>query len=185
MFRRTPGPDLIEGLFVAHFDSIYRFAACRVGRDAALDVAAETFTRALRSLDRLDPERDGRSWLFGIATNVLHHHHRAEARRIRAYAAVARQPGPQRQEGHDSENDSLAKTCLVEALVALDAGDREALLLFAWADLSYEEIATALEIPLGTVRSRIHRARRVLRASLSEIPPSDDPYIAVVGGEEA
>src|SRR5262245_27039614 len=141
MFRRTPRPDAIEGLFVAHFDSIYRFAAYRVGRDAALDVAAETFARALRSIDRLDPERDGRCWLFGIATNVFRHHHRAEERRIRAYSAVVELPRPQRHKGDDSENESLAKTCLVEALVALDARDREALLLFAWADLSYEEIA--------------------------------------------
>jgi RNA polymerase sigma-70 factor, ECF subfamily len=185
MFRRTPGPDAIEGLFIAHFDSIYRFAAYRVGRDAALDVAAETFARALRGIDRLDPERDGRCWLFGIATNVLRHHHRAEERRIRAYSAVAQLPLPQRQNCDDSDKESLAKTCLIEALVALEPRDREALLLFAWADLSYEEIATALEIPLGTVRSRIHRARGLLRDSLSERSTSGAPRIAVAGGEEA
>jgi RNA polymerase sigma-70 factor (ECF subfamily) len=57
---------------------------------------------------------------------------------------------------------------LVDALVRLDARDREALLLFAWAELTYEEVATALDIPIGTVRSRIHRARRALRESLGD-----------------
>jgi len=56
MLRRTRSPEPIEGLFVAHFGSIYRFAACRVGRDAALDIAAETFAQALRSAARLDTE---------------------------------------------------------------------------------------------------------------------------------
>src|SRR6476619_7141059 len=88
MFRRTPSPRAIEGLFLDHFGSIYRFAACRVGRDAAFDIAAETFAQALRSLDRLDAERDARAWLFGIATNVLGHHRRAEQRRFRAYMTV-------------------------------------------------------------------------------------------------
>ena len=184
MFRRTRDPDRIEGLFVAHFGSIYRFAAYRVGRDAALDVAAETFAQALRSAGQLDPERDARAWLFGVATNVLRHHRRAEERRIRAYAAFAGRHAAQGT-GPSVEDEGPAKARLVEALVGLDARDRETLLLFAWADLSYEEIATALEIPLGTVRSRIHRARRVLRESLSERVVSSDDHVPIVAGEEA
>ena len=184
MFRRTPSPQAIEGLFLDHFGSIYRFAACRVGRDAALDIAAETFAQALRSLDRLDAERDARAWLFGIATNVLRHHRRAEQRRFGAYMTVRGLHEASGEDGQSGEDDSLAREHLVEALVSLDARDRETLLLFAWADLSYEEIATALEIPLGTVRSRIHRARHVLRESLSERPESSDHHIAIVAGEE-
>ena len=184
MFRRTPSPRAIEGLFLDHFGSIYRFAACRVGRDAALDIAAETFAQALRSLDRLDAERDARAWLFGIATNVLRHHRRAEQRRFRAYMTVGGLREPSGEDGQGGEDDSLTKERLVEALVSLDARDRETLLLFAWADLSYEEIATALEIPLGTVRSRIHRARHVLRETLSERPECSERHIAIVAGEE-
>ena len=88
------------------------------------------------------------------------------------------------EDGQGGEDDTLARERLVEALVSLDARDRETLLLFAWADLSYEEIATALEIPLGTVRSRIHRARHVLRESLSKRPECSERPIAIVAGEE-
>jgi RNA polymerase sigma-70 factor (ECF subfamily) len=183
MFRRVRSPEAIEALFAEHFDSIYRFAVYRVGRDAAADVAAETFAQALRSADRMDPTRDGRAWLFGIASNVIRHHRRAEERRIRAYAAVERQSDMAGTNGHP-ESEILARTCLVESLVQLDARDREALLLFAWADLTYEEIATALEIPLGTVRSRIHRARHVLRES-SGYGDVSSSELAVAGREEA
>jgi RNA polymerase sigma-70 factor (ECF subfamily) len=184
MFRRTRSPDAIEALFVDHFDSIYRFAVCRVGRDAAVDIAAETFAQALRSAERMDPARDARAWLFGIANNVIRHHRRAEERRIRAYATVERQSDAAGRTGH-AESEVFLRARLVEALVLLDARDREALLLFAWADLSYEEIATALQIPLGTVRSRIHRARRVLRESLGDSGVLSPGELAVAGREEA
>ena len=185
MFRRTNSPHAIERLFADHFGSIYRFAACRVGRDAALDIAAETFAQALRSFGNLDPERDAQAWLFGVATNVLRHHRRAEERRIRAYAAFAGLHASQREgAAHGVAEEELTRARLVEALVGLDARDRETLLLFAWADLSYEQIATALEIPLGTVRSRIHRARRYLRESLGENVVNGGD-VAVVAGEEA
>jgi RNA polymerase sigma-70 factor, ECF subfamily len=184
MIPRMRRPESIEGLFVAHFSSIYRFAVYRVGRDAAVDVAAETFAQAVRSGDRLDPARDARAWLFGIASNVIRHHRRTEERRIRAYAAVERQLGEPGTSGHPAEPDDSMRTRLVEVLERLDARDREALLLFVWADLSYEEIATALGIPLGTVRSRIHRARRVLREGVRDrVPMTGD--LAVAAGEEA
>jgi RNA polymerase sigma factor (sigma-70 family) len=184
MIPRMRSPESIEGLFVAHFSSIYRFAVYRVGRDAAVDVAAETFAQAVRSVDRLDTARDARAWLFGIASNVIRHHRRTEARRIRAYAAVESQLGAPGTSGRAVDADDSMRTRLVEVLERLDTRDREALLLFAWADLSYEEIATALGIPLGTVRSRIHRARRDLREGLRDrVPTTGD--LAVAAGEEA
>jgi RNA polymerase sigma-70 factor (ECF subfamily) len=182
MFRRSRNPDAIEALFAAHFDPIYRFASARVGREAALDVAAEAFAQALRSADRLDPARDPRPWLFGIASNVIRHQRRAEQRRIRAYAAVERQFEAADTNDH-ADSEVFLRPRLVDALFRLDARDREALLLFAWADLTYEEIATALQIPLGTVRSRIHRARRILRESLEDSGLVSIANVAV--GEEA
>ena len=167
MFRRSRNAAAIATLFVDHFDPIYRFASSRVGRDAATDIAAETFAQALRSIDRMDPARDARPWLFGIANNVIRHHHRAEKRRLRAYAALERQSDVAGPNGHP-ESETLMRASLVQALLRLDARDRDALLLFAWAELTYEEVATALDIPIGTVRSRIHRARRALRESLGD-----------------
>jgi RNA polymerase sigma-70 factor (ECF subfamily) len=183
MFRRSPNAGPFATLFADHFDPIYRFAASRVGHDAATDIAAETFAQALRSVDRLDPTRDARPWLFGIANNVIRHHRRAEKRRLRAYAALERQPDHAGRHGHP-ESETLMRARLVDALVRLDARDRDALLLFAWAELTYEQVATALDIPLGTVRSRIHRARCVLRESLADSSVSGS-QLAVVGREEA
>jgi RNA polymerase sigma factor (sigma-70 family) len=165
MLRRED-PRRIEPLYRAHFDAIFRFAACRVGRDAALDVAAETFAQALRRIDRLDPARDARPWLFGVAVNVLRHHHRTERRRLAAYARA------QASELHHAHEVCGRDAGVADALLELQPGDRDALLLFAWADLSYEEIAAALDIPVGTVRSRINRARRLLRAALTTPEPA-------------
>jgi RNA polymerase sigma factor (sigma-70 family) len=178
--RLRTDPSPIEPLYRAHFDAIFRYAACRVGRETALDVAAETFAQALRSLSRLDTQRDPRPWLFGIAANVLRHHRRAESRRLRAYeraggdeATLAPDPaGPGRRP-------------LVEALATLHPGDREALLLFAWADLSYDEVGAALQIPVGTVRSRINRARRILRAALATDHDAAHPALSLAAGEES
>jgi RNA polymerase sigma factor (sigma-70 family) len=183
MFRRAT-PEPIEELFTAHFAAIYRFAAGRVGQDAAVDIAAETFAQALRSVNRLDPARDARAWLFGIANNVIRHHRRAEQRRMRAYAAVAGQPDRRPNANGNAADQSTQRARLVEALVGLDVGDRETLLLLAWADLSYDEIAIALNVPLGTVRSRIHRARRVIRESLGSNDVVASAELATVAGEE-
>lgn len=179
--RGDPAP--IEPLFRAHFDAIYRYASCRVGREVALDVAAETFAQALRSLGRLDPERDARAWLFGIAANVLSHHRRAEARRLSAYARVGGHEGASTRAG-SPEDGSHRRELLINALTDLKQRDREAILLLAWADLSYEEIAEALSVPVGTVRSRINRARRLMQSALTPIGDGQpDPAIAVA--EEA
>lgn len=164
---RKRDPSAIEPLYRAHFDAIFRYTACRVGRDVAMDVTSETFAQALRSFDRLDTQRDARAWLFGVATNVLRHHRRAEVRRLRAYERAAQLRG-ETASGPDSVDPRQAD--LIAALGDLEPGDREALLLFAWADLSYDEIAEALAVPTGTVRSRIHRARRALRAALLTDP---------------
>jgi RNA polymerase sigma-70 factor (ECF subfamily) len=165
MVRRRRDPAPIEPLYRAHFDAIYRYASCRVGREVALDVAAETFTQALRSLGRLDPERDARAWLFGIAANVLRHHRRAEARRLHAYARVGGREAASTR-ARTIEDGSARREVLIKALTELKPGDREAILLLAWADLSYDEIAEALSVPIGTVRSRINRARRLMQSAL-------------------
>jgi RNA polymerase sigma-70 factor, ECF subfamily len=148
-----------EALFEDHFDAIYGYLARRVGPDIARDLAAETFTRAYAGRKRFDPERgEPRAWLFGIANNLLRHHYRDEERRLRAFARVE-PPG---------REASPEEPAVAEALSALSRDERDVLLLFAWADLSYEQIAETLHLPIGTVRSRLNRARTHMRDQLSK-----------------
>lgn len=155
-------PLVFATIFDRHHDAVHRYLARRVGPDLADDLAAETFTTAFDVRRRYDTAHpDARPWLFGIATNLLRHHRRGEARRLRAYARLDRPADADDGFGGiearlDAER---AGPAIAEALMRLSAGERDVLLLFAWADLRYEEIAVALRIPVGTVRSRLHRAR--------------------------
>ncbi len=151
-------------MFERHFVAVHRYAQQRVGLSAADEIAAETFLVAFDRRRRYDGgQTSARPWLLGIATNLVRHHWRAERRKLIAYArTVAREPAAQAQEASSPPAPPF-DAALAEALRALAAEDRDALLLFVWADLSYEEIAEALGVPIGTVRSRISRARRRLR----------------------
>lgn len=145
-------PEVFALLFDRHFEAIHGYAQRRVGPALAEEIAAETFTRAFDQRRRYDATyEDARPWLLGIAANVMRRHWRSERRRLDAYARSARRG--------DSELSTPIATELVAALKSLPRREREPLLLFAWADLTYEEISFALEVPLGTVRSRISRAR--------------------------
>lgn len=164
-------PLVFATVFDRHYDSVHRYLARRVGPDLADDLAAETFTEAFDVRLRFDTERpDARPWLFGIATNLLRHHYRSEARRLRAYARLDRPATPNDAFGEiemrlDAER---AGPAIAAAVARLSADERDVLLLLAWADLRYEEIAVALRIPIGTVRSRLNRARRRLRELIGE-----------------
>ena len=170
--------------FDRHYDAVYRYLARRVGLDTASELASETFTTAFDVRRRYDLGRpDARPWLFGIATNLVRHHRRSEGRRLRAYARLDIPTGD--DGGLTGIEDRLdardLAPVMATALLHLSQGDRDTVLLFAWADLRYEDIAVALGIPIGTVRSRLHRARRQLReliaASGRYLP--DDAYAEV------
>jgi RNA polymerase sigma-70 factor (ECF subfamily) len=114
--------------------------------------------------------------LFGIATNLVRHHVRGERRRLIAYARTGVDPVFQPDmDAVDSRVDAGALgPRLALGLASLRAAERDVLLLYAWADLGYEEIAQALSIPVGTVRSRLHRARRRVRELLEAGGQSGD-----------
>ena len=152
-------------VFDRHYDAVHRYLARRVGPDLADDLAAETFTEAFEARLRFDTTRpNARPWLFGIATNLLRHHHRSEARRLRAYARLDRPASDDAPSEIETRLDAeRAGPAIAEVVGRLSADERNVLLLFAWADLRYEEIAVALRIPIGTVRSRLNRARGRLR----------------------
>jgi RNA polymerase sigma-70 factor (ECF subfamily) len=164
-------PLVFGVVFDRHYDAVHRYLARRVGSDLADDLAAETFTTAFEVRRRYDTAHpDARPWLFGIATNLVRHRRRGEARRLRAYARLDRPADPDGGFGGvEARLDAgRAGPAIADALNRLSAGDRDVLLLFAWADLHYEEIAVALRIPVGTVRSRLHRARRRVRELLGD-----------------
>jgi RNA polymerase sigma factor (sigma-70 family) len=168
-------PEAFAALYDRHAGPIHRFAGRRLGDQLADDVVGETFLAAFRRRKRYDLRRaDARPWLYGIAANVIGKHRRAEVRMLRAFARTGADPVAA---GHADLVDSRVCAAAVQrdlaaALAALTAGDRDVLLLIAWADLSYEETAAALGIPVGTVRSRLHRARRKVREALGGQDPT-------------
>jgi RNA polymerase sigma factor (sigma-70 family) len=166
------GAALSAAAFTRLFDEyaagLYRYLAGQVGVWAAEDLVAETFLLAWAQRDGYDPDRAApRAWLYGIATNLARRYHRQQERASRAAGRVA---GRQLDdEAHDQRvaervDAQVRAAQLAGALALLAPGDREVLLLSSWAGLNTVEIAAALSIPEGTVRSRLHRARRWLRA---------------------
>ena len=166
-------PARFAELFDRHFPAIHRYLRRRVGPELADDLAAETFTQAFARRRHYRAEQpDAAPWLYGIAANLLRQHTRAEQRRLRAYARVPRDPdGHDHGDGVAERVDACAAGRRVAAVLAdLPADQREVLLLYAWGDLDGAAIARALDLPAGTVRSHLHRARQRLRRALGWTP---------------
>jgi RNA polymerase sigma-70 factor (ECF subfamily) len=158
-----------EAAFDAEFASLHRYLARRVGA-AADELAADTFAVAFRNWDRLDPERPVRPWLYGIAANLMRHHWRKERRMLRAYARSGVDPVFADEDAAAERADADARHReLATALAELRKDEREILLLNAWAELTDAEIADALGLPIGSVKSRLSRTREKLRNQLGEI----------------
>ncbi|MCW2983716.1 MAG: sigE 11 [Conexibacter sp.] len=160
--RSLREPAAFDALFVRHHTAIRRYLYARIGEPAlAEDLAAETFVRAFAARARFCDQGHGvRPWLFQIATNLLRDELRARGRR-----SVAAVPG----EISVAPPGLPADPALGALLRELPREQLEVLLLHAWADLGYEEIAAALGIRVGTVRSRLHRARTHLKRALPTI----------------
>ncbi|MEV4420689.1 RNA polymerase sigma factor [Patulibacter sp. NPDC049589] len=160
-----------EAVFDRHFAAIHRFAAHRIDRDAADEIAAETFVRAYAARMRAHTvEGSLRAWLCTIANNLVRDELRRRERagraglRLRGTEASA---GPRAAAALDPARGLPRDPALDDAVAALREEEREALLLLAWGELSYAEIAVATGVALGTVRSRLHRAREDVRARLA------------------
>jgi RNA polymerase sigma factor (sigma-70 family) len=164
-------PQRFALLFDRHALAVHRYVASRVRPEDVDDVVSETFVTAFRTRARYEQAYDdARPWLLGIATNVLRHHHRSEGRRRTRLRTTAQAPEPDFDLADNviARVDNAAETERVgRALAQLDDRYRDVLLLAASADLTYEEIARALGIPVGTVRSRLSRGRRHLRELLT------------------
>jgi RNA polymerase sigma factor (sigma-70 family) len=162
--RSLAEPQAFASIFDRHFDAVHGYARRRLGRSLAEEIASETFIRAFDRRASFDRSReDARPWLFGIAANLMRRHWRTERRRLNALGRLE-SIGP-------DETAAEERADLIAALDALPAKEREALLLFALADLTYEEIAEALDVPIGTIRSRLSRARDRIRKRLDTALP--------------
>ena len=165
-------PAVFAVIFDRYHPTVHRYLARRVGSQAADDLASETFTRALAAVAFFDGDQpSARPWLLGIATNLVHRHHRDEVRHLRAITRSGAASMVDHGEDMASRVDTrvtagACSTALVRALLTLKTADRDTLLLFAWEQLAYQEIADVLGIPVGTVRSRLNRARKRLRHDL-------------------
>ncbi|MFQ5522112.1 MAG: RNA polymerase sigma factor [Acidimicrobiia bacterium] len=162
-------PTEFGELFARHHRAVFRFVAQRVGVGDAADVAADVFVRAFSIRHRYDTERpDCLPWLYGIAANIIGDRLRRTKRRQRTYeAGVHVGLGADVSDVDDRLVAENVAGLLKAALDALPWRDRETLMLFALEEMTYSEIARVLDIPIGTVGSRIFRARRRI---LEEIP---------------
>jgi RNA polymerase sigma-70 factor (ECF subfamily) len=165
-------PRSFAVIFERHFWTIHDYLRRRLDRQLADELASQTFLIAFDRRASFDPRRvSSRPWLFGIATNLLRENRRSELRELRAMAELAPDPviGI---DGVDSRIDAeRMRGQLAEALADLPSEEADILLLLVWAELDQPEIADALAIPLGTVKSRLSRARGRLQAAL-ESPTS-------------
>ena len=154
---------------------VYSMALRMLRREEdAEDVAQETFIRVFRALDRYDPARPFAAWLFTIAARLCIDHIRrrkqsplslfqrdAETQEERTIEIVDPGPGPDELTSHEEEERRAQK--LIDTL---PPHYRIVVMMRHQQDLSYEEIAEALRLPLGTVKARIHRARALLKREL-------------------
>jgi RNA polymerase sigma-70 factor, ECF subfamily len=171
-----------DDAFDAEFEPVHGYIARRLGVSAADDLTAETFAVAFRRWQDFDSSRPLRPWLFGIASNLIRHRWREERRMLQAYARTGTDPAL-------AEGDPLLerisaqaeRATLAAALADLRREEREVLLLHAWADLSDTEIAESLSLPLGTVKSRLSRARERFRNHLDLIGQVETGNVKSVG----
>jgi len=163
-----------EALFERYYAVLVRFFANKIGGDP-MDLIQETFVGCVSGQARLRDRQGFRSFLFGIAYNQLKKHY--ERQRVAGerfdpatQTAADLSPGPGTMLTRSRE-----QRLLVEALRRLPVRHQVVLELYYWEELTSREIAEALELPEGTVRTRLRRARVVLEAALGEV--GEDPRV--------
>jgi|SRR5579875_3048417 len=159
-----------ERLYAQHGRAVLAFAVRRVAdpQDAA-DVLAETFLVVWRRLEAVPAGEEARPWLYGVARRVLANQQRSELRRQRAADRLRRELPEALAQASAADDEDGA---MVAALRRLGPEDQEVLRLAAWEELAPAQIATVLGLTQVAARSRLHRARRRLRASLGSTPPA-------------
>lgn len=145
-------------LFITHRDGIFRYLCRIVGQEDARELTQEVFLRVTRAPVPETDDGGRRAWLFRIARNLALNHVRDDRKRGTAVGVVPDAGAPPTQ--------ALAAV-LREAVGRLNPIDRDVFLMREVGGLSYDEISFACQLTADAVRSRLHRARQQLRASLS------------------
>jgi RNA polymerase sigma factor (sigma-70 family) len=169
--RSAHEPEAFGAIFDRHFDAIAGFCIRRIGIARGEDVAGDVFRWAFENRRRFDCKHDdARPWLFGIANNLVREALRSAGRQKVAYERWLTREKSDGTElafqvtvAIDAQHDFSAVAAVLERQSIEEV---ETLLLFAWEQLTYVQIAEALAIPVGTVRSRIHRVRQHLQEVL-------------------
>ena len=166
-------PELFGVIFDRHVRSVFASVAARAGTDRAEGLTVDVFAIAFDARHRYEPRHTTAApWLIGIATNVIHRDRR-DARRSRNLLARARQRrdvAPDELEDVPARADATAGAATLRAaLAALPTDQRDVLVLYAVDGLSYAEVARIVDAPIGTVRSRLSRARAALRRTLTDL----------------
>jgi RNA polymerase sigma factor (sigma-70 family) len=166
--RSQVEPEAFGVIYDRHAATLLRFLGRRAGAKVAEGLVGELFRIAFERRKAFDASRGNTlPWLYGIGSNLLLKHRRGEARRLRANARiVASSAAADRRASAAALDARVLFPRVAEAIEALPDDERAALLLFAWEELSYQSMAEALELPIGTVRSRLNRARARLRELL-------------------
>jgi RNA polymerase sigma-70 factor (ECF subfamily) len=172
---RSGDADAFGTLFERHANAIYNYCFRRVGDwGTAEDLLSVVFLEAWRRRDKALPSNKVVPWLYGIATNVVRNQRRSQRRHA---AALRRMPPPDQWEHVD---DDLQLESVLTQIRELPRREQEVFALCAWFDVSYEDAALALAIPVGTVRSRLSRAR----ARLREFDPANPQPVPEVSGRD-
>jgi RNA polymerase sigma-70 factor (ECF subfamily) len=170
-FGKNAKLEDFEFVALPHFDDLYRTAARVLGdRNEAEDLVQEAYLQAWKSFHRFETGTNCRAWLFKILFHVIHHHRRKwfnvklikESDEILEQVLTYEPPIPEQLTDED----------MLMALNKVPEDFREVLLLSDVQEFSYKEIADTLQIPIGTVMSRLSRGRRVLRTQLAEKAPN-------------
>lgn len=160
--------ERFEQLYAVHVRAIAGYLRARTDRESAVDALARTFEIAWRRL--ADVPEDPRAWLFGVARRVLADQRRSDNRQETLVKRISETLNEQASHDHDTAHE--AREAVLAALLQLTPDQREALLLVAWDGLSHREAASALGCSSGALAVRVHRARRRLRALLSNQDPA-------------
>lgn len=168
-------------MFDEHSDLIYNFAFRRTGSwEAAEEIVSTVFLEAWRQRATVtDHGGSIRPWLLGVALNLIRRHWRQTDRQRRASLRLVSEHThlDHASDVADRLDAEQAMSRILEKLERIPDDQREVVQLWAWEGLSYDKIAAVLEVPVGTVKSRLHRARETLQQTVNNriSPGPTDP----------